>query len=101
MQRYEFDEIPIDIAGKPCGMFCGEYTLDGKTVDKVWVYSDTGWGPSARRDLIALHDLADPFSVALYRMLCVNIRSESSETTPRPVMHALRRPVIGGELLTT
>lgn len=98
--RYEFDEIPIDIAGKPCGMFHGEYTLDGRHVDEIWIASDTGWGPAAKRELIPLHTLTDPFSLAIYAMLQSNIRSEDSDVTPRPVKHQFRRPVIGGELVT-
>jgi hypothetical protein len=100
MQRYEFEEIPITLGGKPCGLFYGEYTMDGKAVDEIWVYSDTGYGPTAKRELIALHDMQDAFSQYLYCMLRDNIRSESTDITPRPVTHTFRRPVIGGELVS-
>ena len=98
--RYEFDDIPLDIAGKPAGRFYGEYTLDGRHVDEIWLASETGWGPNAQVELIPLHTLADPFSRAIYGMLKTNIRSEDSDVAPRPVRHQFRRPIIGGELVT-
>lgn len=82
--RYEFDEVPIDIAGKPVGMFFGEYTLDEGKVDGVWLYSDTGFGPTAKRELIALHEQTDAFSQYLCIMLRRNIVSESRDYPPRP-----------------
>ena len=83
--RYEFDEIPIDLAGKPCGMFHGEYTLDEGRVDRIWVYSDTGWGASAKRELVALHDLSHPFARDLYTMLRDNILGHNRDYPPRRV----------------